>query len=99
MLSSDADENGILDGIQWGCDDFPTGGGPLENDTTDEGNTTIEEEEEDSGFINIREDAMSRPGAGFLFGLIILSVFSLAVSAWISFRKPANSNEEILNDD
>ena len=26
MLSSDADENGILDGIQWGCDDFPTGG-------------------------------------------------------------------------
>tara|TARA_Y100001958_G_scaffold106142_1_gene74238 strand:+ start:176 stop:3196 length:3021 start_codon:yes stop_codon:yes gene_type:complete len=99
MLSSDADENGILDGIQWGCDDFPTGGGPLENDTTDEGNTTIEEEEEDSGFINIREDAMSRPGAGFLFGLIILSVFSLAVSAWISFRKPANSTDEILIDD
>ena len=99
MLSSDADENGILDGIQWGCDDFPTGGGPLENDTTDEGNTTIEEEEEDSGFINIREDAMSRPGAVFLFGLIVLSVFSLAVSAWISFRKPANSTEEILIDD
>ncbi|MEC7531919.1 MAG: hypothetical protein VX557_00440, partial [Candidatus Thermoplasmatota archaeon] len=42
---------------------------------------------------------MSRPGARFLFGLIILSVFSLAVSAWISFRKPANSTEEILIDD
>ena len=60
--------------------------GPVENDTTDEGNTTIEEEEEDSGFINIREDAMSRPGVDFCLDWLYC-LFSLTVSAWISFKR------------
>ena len=98
MLSIDADENGILDGEQWGCDESTTAD-PLENNTIDGGDETDNEEVEDPGFINIREDAMTRPGAKLLFGLILLSILSLGVSAWVSFRRPANSTEEILIDD
>ncbi len=119
MLSGDADENGVPDGEQWGCDEPDEPELPCIDGETRPGNESegvcnncvcMGEEwvctemactpvDDDSGFINIREDAMTRPGARVLFGLIVLSILSLAVSAWFSFRRPASSTEEILVDD
>ena len=96
MTSGDVDENGIPDGEQWGCAE-PVVVDPNEGNETTE--PEPEPEEEEGGFINIREDAMSRPGANLLFGLMALSAISLLVAGITAFRKPRSSTDEVLVDD
>ena len=97
MTSGDVDENGIPDGEQWGCEE-PVGVDAPEGNETDE--TEPEEGEgEDEGLINIREDAMSRPGANLLFGLMAISAISLLVAGITAFRKPKSGTDEVLVDD
>jgi len=96
MTSADVDENGIPDGEQWGCEENEVVDPNEDNETTE---PEPEGEEEEGGFINIREDAMSRPGADFLFGLMALSAIFLLLAGITAFRKPRSSTEEILVDD
>lgn len=98
MLSGDADENGIPDGDQWGCDELPPDD-PEDNLTEEEPVEQPDEEGDDDSIIDIREDAMSRPGASTLFGLMALSAVSLGIAAWAAFRRPKSATEEILVDD
>ena len=98
MLSGDVDENGIPDGEQWGCDEItPTE--PEENESVEEPDVETDEEDEEEGFLDIREDAMSRPGARVLFVLMALSAVALLISSWASFRRPRSETDEILVDD
>ena len=97
MTSGDVDENGIPDGEQWGCEE-PGGVDVPEGNETDE-EEPEEEGGEDEGFINIREDAMSRPGANLLFGLMAISAISLLVAGITAFRKPKSGTDEVLVDD
>jgi hypothetical protein len=98
MLSGDVDENGIPDGEQWGCDEI-TSTEPVENETGEEPDEVTDEEDEEEGFLDIREDAMSRPGASILFGLMAFSAIALLVASWASFRRPRSATDEILIDD
>ena len=98
MLSGDVDENGIPDGEQWGCDEI-TSTEPVENETGEEPDEVTDEEDEEEGFLDIREDAMSRPGATILFGLMAFSAIALLVASWASFRRPRSATDEILIDD
>ena len=98
MLSGDVDENGIPDGEQWGCDEI-TSTEPVENETDEEPDEVTDEEDEEEGFLDIREDAMSRPGASILFGLMAFSAIALLVASWASFRRPRSATDEILIDD
>lgn len=97
MTSSDVDENGVPDGEQWGCEEPEVD--PHEENETAETDPEDEGEDEDEGFINIREDAMSRPGASLLFGLMALSAISLLIAGITTFRKPKSSTDEVLVDD
>ena len=98
MLSGDVDENGIPDGEQWGCDEItPTE--PEENESVEEPDVETDEKDEEEGFLDIREDAMSRPGARVLFVLMALSAVALLISSWASFRRPRSETDEILVDD
>jgi len=96
MTSADVDENGIPDGEQWGCEENEVVDPNEDNETTE---PEPEGEEEEGGLINIREDAMSRPGADFLFGLMALSAIFLLLAGITALRKPRSSTEEILVDD
>ena len=98
MLSGDVDENGIPDGEQWGCDEI-TSTEPVENETGEEPDEVTDEEDEEEGFLDIREDAMSRPGATLLFGLMAFSAIALLIASWASFRRPRSATDEILIDD
>ena len=98
MLSGDVDENGIPDGEQWGCDEI-TSTEPVENETDEEPDDVTDEEDEEEGFLDIREDAMSRPGATLLFGLMTFSAIALLIASWVSFRRPRSATDEILIDD
>ena len=99
MLSGDVDENGIPDGEQWGCDELE----PIEPEGNETGEDPAEEqivdEGEEEGLLEFREDAMTRPGARVLFGLMALSAVSLVIASWISFRRPKSATDEILVDD
>tara|TARA_B100000965_G_scaffold112782_1_gene93078 strand:- start:28438 stop:31458 length:3021 start_codon:yes stop_codon:yes gene_type:complete len=98
MLSGDVDENGIPDGEQWGCDEV-TSPEPVENETGEEPDEVTAEEDDEEGFLDIREDAMSRPGASLLFGLMAISAVALLIASWTSFRRPRSATDEILVDD
>ena len=98
MLSGDVDENGIPDGEQWGCDEI-TSTEPVENETDEETDEVTDEQDEEEGFLDIREDAMSRPGATLLFGLMAFSAIALLIASWASFRRPRSATDEILIDD
>ena len=98
MLSGDVDENGIPDGEQWGCDEI-TSTEPVENETDEEPDEVTDGQDEEEGFLDIREDAMSRPGATLLFGLMAFSAIALLIASWASFRRPRSATDEILIDD
>jgi phosphatidylserine/phosphatidylglycerophosphate/cardiolipin synthase-like enzyme len=98
MTSGDVDENGIPDGEQWGCED-PEEIDPQEGNETNETDPEEEETDDEEGFINIREDAMTRPGANLLFGLMTISAISLLIAGITTFRKPRSSTDEVLVDD
>ena len=72
---------------------------PEENESVEEPDVETDEKDEEEGFLDIREDAMSRPGARVLFVLMALSAVALLISSWASFRRPRSETDEILIDD
>ena len=98
MNSGDVDENGIPDGEQYGCEQGSTDGGEEGGEEEEESEEESEEEEE-TGLFNIREDPLSRPGASFLFWIMVISAVSLAAAAASMFLQPRRGTDEILIDD
>ncbi len=98
MISGDVDENGIPDGEQHGCQTVEDGGGSGEG-TGQEEDEEEEEGEPDGGILNIREDPLSRPGATFLFWLMVISAVSLALAGASMFLQPRRGTDEVLVDD
>ncbi|MEE3269587.1 MAG: phospholipase D-like domain-containing protein, partial [Candidatus Thermoplasmatota archaeon] len=98
MNSGDVDENGIPDGEQYGCEEGSTDGGEGGEEEEEEPEEESEEEEE-SGLFNIREDPLSRPGASFLFWIMVISTVSLAAAAASMLLQPRKGTDEILIDD
>ena len=97
MTSSDVDEDGVLDGEQYGCEPVDNGTGIVDNGTgaVDDGG----DEGDDGGFLNIREDPLSRPGAEFLFWLMVISTVSLVLAGASMFLQPRRGTDEVLVDD
>ncbi|MEC9477990.1 MAG: phospholipase D-like domain-containing protein, partial [Candidatus Thermoplasmatota archaeon] len=100
MNSNDVDENGILDGIQFGCDeeeiiDNPDGGG---NNTAGNGESN-NEDGDGGGIINVRDDPLSAPGAKFLLGLTIIAAISLVGAGLTLVRRPSTRTDSRLIDD
>jgi hypothetical protein len=98
MISGDVDENGVPDGEQHGCQTVVDGGGSDEGTGQEEGEEE-EEGEPGGGILNIREDPLSRPGATFLFWLMVISGVSLALAGASMFLQPRKGTDEVLVDD
>ena len=101
MNSGDVDENGVPDGEQHGCQTIVDGGGEGggEGGSEGEGNGSEEEDEPSGGILNIREDPLSRPGAKFLFWLMVISTISLILAGASMFLQPRRGTDEVLVDD
>ena len=99
MNSGDVDENGIPDGEQYGCEQGSTDGGDSGGDGGGEEEEGSEEEEEESGLFNIRDDPLSRPGASFLFWLMVISTVCICAAAASMFLQPRRGTDEVLIDD
>ena len=101
MNSGDVDENGVPDGEQHGCQTVVDGGGEGggEGGSEGEGNGSEEEGEPGGGILNIREDPLSRPGAKFLFWLMVISTISLILAGASMFLQPRRGTDEVLVDD
>ena len=99
MTSGDVDENGVPDGEQYGCQTIVDGGETGGEDNGEAGGNDSVEEEPDEGFLNIREDPLSRPGAKFLFWLMVISTISLALAGASMFLQPRKGTDEVLVDD
>ncbi|HIG38871.1 MAG TPA: DUF839 domain-containing protein [Candidatus Poseidoniales archaeon] len=101
MISGDVDENGVPDGEQHGCHIIVDVGGEDggEGDGEGEGNGSEEEGEPSGGILNIREDPLSRPGAKFLFWLMVISTISLVLAGASMFLQPRKGTGEVLVDD
>ena len=97
MISSDVDEDGVLDGEQYGCEPVDNGTGVVDNGTgvVDDGG----DEGDEGGFLNIREDPLSRPGAEFLFWVMVISTVSLVLAGASMFLQPRRGTDEVLVDD
>tara|TARA_Y100001970_G_scaffold69313_2_gene88418 strand:+ start:6909 stop:9998 length:3090 start_codon:yes stop_codon:yes gene_type:complete len=111
MISGDVDENGIPDGIQFGCQQ--------ENNQNQEGNNStnnendcdegdwddqlkicIDDNDEDSGgLINVRDDPLSTRGAKFLLGLTVIAGIALIGAGMTMIIRPRTRTEQILIDD
>ncbi len=98
MNSGDVDENGVPDGEQFGCDQDSTNVSSDEEEAEEEVEEAAEEEDE-SGLFNIREDPLSRPGASFLFWLMVISTLCLAAASISTYLQPRRGTDEILIDD
>ena len=100
MNSSDVDDNGIPDGIQFGCNEEE-----IDDDNNGQGNSTIDDgnkdpdEDNGGGIINVRDDPLSTPGAKFLLGLTVIAGVSLIGAGLSMIRKPRTRTESILIDD
>ena len=99
MNSDDVDENGIPDGEQYGCEQGSTDGGNDGEEEEEEESGEEPEEEDEDGLFNIREDPLSRPGASFLFWLMVISTLCLAAAAISMYLQPRRGTDEILIDD
>ena len=99
MNSGDVDENGIPDGEQYGCEQGSTDDESDVEEQEDEEVGEEPEEEDESGIFNIRDDPLSRPGASFLFWLMVISAVCLGAAAATMFIQPRRGTDEILIDD
>lgn len=99
MNSGDVDENGIPDGEQYGCEQEPVDGGGDGGQEEVEQPDEDDDEEDESGLFNIREDPLSRPGASFLFWLMVISTVCLLAAAASMYLQPRRGTDEILIDD
>ena len=99
MNSGDVDENGIPDGEQYGCEQGSNNNGSSNEEEEEPDEEEESDEEEGSGLFNIREDPLSRPGASFLFWLMVFSTFCLAAAAASMYIQPRRGTDEVLIDD
>jgi len=95
----DLDEDGIPDARQYGCEQGSTDGEEAGGEEEGEEVEEEDEEEDEDGLFNIREDPLSRPGASFLFWLMVISTVCLAAAAASMYIQPRRSTDEILIDD
>tara|TARA_B100000902_G_scaffold26951_1_gene32468 strand:- start:6474 stop:9572 length:3099 start_codon:yes stop_codon:yes gene_type:complete len=110
MVSGDVDENGIPDGIQFGCEQ-ENNNDQQENNTTenendcdedewdDELKTCVEGDDDSGGLINVRDDPLSTRGAKFLLGLTIIASVALIIAGMSIIIRPRTRTEQILIDD
>ena len=99
IISEDVDQDGIPDGEEFGCtveviiqDDEDN-----EDDAVD--STPVEDDDGDDGFVNLREDPLSAPGAKMLLGLTIIAAIFLALAGASMLRKPKTKAKTMLIDD
>ncbi len=101
MNSSDVDDNGIPDGIQFGCDEEEI----IDNNNEDGNNTTGNGEqnngEDDGSWLenNVRDDPLSTPGAKFLLTLTVIASIFLVGAGLTMFRRPSTRTDSRLIDD
>ena len=101
MNSNDVDDNGIPDGIQFGCDEEEI----IDNNNGEGNNTNVNDEQnndgENGGWIedNVRDDPLSTPGAKFLLTLTIIAAVSLVGAGLTMVRRPGTKTDSRLIDD
>ena len=101
MNSNDVDDNGIPDGIQFGCDEEEI----IDNNNGEGNNTNVNDEQnndgENGGWIedNVREDPLSTPGAKFLLTLTVIAAISLVGAGLTMVRRPGTKTDSRLIDD
>jgi hypothetical protein len=101
MNSSDVDDNGIPDGIQFGCDEEE-----IIDNNNGEGNNTAGNGGQNNGGDNggwlednVRDDPLSTSGAKFLLGLTLIAAIALAGAGLTLVKRPRMRTEERLIDD
>ncbi|MFL2971758.1 MAG: phospholipase D-like domain-containing protein [Candidatus Thalassarchaeaceae archaeon] len=101
MNSNDVDDNGIPDGIQFGCDEEEI----IDNNNGEGNNTNVSDEQnndgENGGWIedNVRDDPLSTPGAKFLLTLTVIAAISLVGAGLTMVRRPGTKTDSRLIDD
>jgi len=101
MNSNDVDDNGIPDGIQFGCDEDEI----IDNNNGEGNNTNTNDEQnndgENGGWIedNVRDDPLSTPGAKFLLTLTVIAAISLVLAGLTMVRRPGTKTDSRLIDD
>ena len=101
MNSNDVDDNGIPDGIQFGCDEEEI----IDNNNGEGNNTNVNDEQnndgENGGWIedNVRDDPLSTPGAKFLLTLTVIAAISLVGAGLTMVRRPGTKTDSRLIDD
>jgi len=103
MNSNDVDDNGVADGVQFGCDDgtgtIDPGGGDGGSDTGGGDSNNGDDNGDAGGIINVRENPLSAPGAKFLLGLTLIAAIALAGAGLTLVKRPRTRTEERLIDD
>ena len=101
MNSNDVDDNGIPDGIQFGCDEEEI----IDNNNGEGNNTNVNDEQnndgENGGWIEdyVRDDPLSTPGAKFLLTLTVIAAISLVGAGLTMVRRPGTKTDSRLIDD
>ena len=101
MNSNDVDDNGIPDGIQFGCDEEEI----IDNNNGEGNNTNVNDEQnndgENGGWIedNVRDDPLSTPGAKFLLTLTVIAAISLVGAGLTMVSRPGTKTDSRLIDD
>ena len=101
MNSNDVDDNGIPDGIQFGCDEEEI----IDNNNGEGNNNNVNDEQnndrENAGWIedNVRDDPLSTPGAEFLLTLTLIAAISLVGAGLTMVRRPGTKTDSRLIDD
>ncbi|HIM13520.1 MAG TPA: DUF839 domain-containing protein [Candidatus Poseidoniales archaeon] len=99
MTSTDVDENGVPDGEQYGCKPVDNGTDEVDDGVDGGVEDDGDSDDDDGGLLNIREDPLSRPGATFLFWVMVISAICLALAGASMFLQPRRSTDEVLVDD
>ncbi len=99
MTSTDVDENGVPDGEQYGCEPVDNGTDGVDDGVDGGVEDDGDSDDDDGGLLNIREDPLSRPGATFLFWVMVISAICLALAGASMFLQPRRSTDEVLVDD
>jgi len=99
MTSTDVDENGVPDGEQYGCKPVDNGTDGVDDGVDGGVEDDGDSDDDDGGLLNIREDPLSRPGATFLFWVMVISAICLALAGASMFLQPRRSTDEVLVDD
>ena len=96
IISDDVDQDGTPDGEEFGCTVEL-----IKQDHEDVDNNTVPPTpvEDDDGFVNLRDDPLSAPGAKMLLGLTVIAAVLLALAGASTLRKPKTKAKSMLIDD